>query len=260
VRSANFHPFAPRGAGGLGAAVALIVWAFSGVESATVTAEEVDGDTSLIRRGTRIGFLVAAVMYALAAVVVTGVLPASEIAATARPLAAVLGRALGPWATTAIAVLGVVTALACLNGWTMLLGRVPYSAAVDGVFPAFFARVHPRYGTPHVGLWVGTAFASVGLFTYFSQTLLQAFEKLVLVANFGILMAYLATAASAVVLAVRAGRVTPEGDRRRMLVVGLGAAAFVLWAIANVGIETIAWGSAVVVLGVPLYILKMRAR
>jgi APA family basic amino acid/polyamine antiporter len=260
VRADNFQPFAPKGVGGLGAGVALIVWAFSGVESATVTAEEVDGDPTLIRRGTRIGFLIAAVMYVLAAVVVTGVLPTAEIAATARPLAAVLGRALGPWAYTAVATLGVVTAFACLNGWTMLLGRVPYSAAVDGVFPAFFARVHPRYGTPHVGLWVGTAFASAGLFTYFSQSLLQAFEKLVLVANFGILMAYLATAVSAVVLSARVGRITPEGDRVRMFAVGAGATAFIAWAILNVGVETIAWGSAVVALGVPMYILRMRAR
>lgn len=260
IQLAHFHPFAPRGIGALGGGVALLVWAFSGVESAVVTVEEVAGDASTIRRGTRIGFGIAAAMYVLAAVVVIGMLPSSEIAATARPLSAVLEHALGPWAGTTIALLGVGTAAACLNGWTMLLGRVGFSAAQDGVFPAFFARVHPRYGTPHVGLWVGTAFASLGLFTYFSRSILQAFEKLVLVANFSILMAYLATTVSAVVLSARAGRITPERDRRRLLGIGVGATAFIVWAISNVGIATIAWGSAVVVLGVPLYILRMRTR
>lgn len=260
IQMANFHPWAPKGVGALGGGVALLVWAFTGVESAAVTPEEVDGDGRMIHRGTRIGFAIAATMYVLAAVVVVGVLPSAKIAATARPLSAVLAHALGPWAGTAIALLGVSTAAACLNGWTMLLGRAGFSAAQDGVFPAFFARVHPRYGTPHVGLWVGTAFASLGLFTYFSQSLLQAFEKLVLVANFSVLMAYLATTLSAVVLAMRADTISAGRNHPRLLAIGAGATAFILWAIANVGMETIRWGVAVVVLGVPLYILKMRIR
>ncbi len=260
VRLENFHPFAPKGVGALGGGVALLVWAFAGVESATVAAEEVQGDHGVIRRGTRIGFAIAAGMFVLAAVVVIGVLPSAEIAATARPLAAVLEHALGPWASTAVAVLGVGTAVACLNGWTLLLGRVPFGAAQDGVFPAVFARVHPRHGTPYVGLWVGTAFASAGLFTYFSQSLLQAFEKLVLMANFSVLLAYLATTVSVIVLSARPGRIVPERDRPRMLVVGIGATLFVLWAIASVGRETITWGAAVVALGVPMYIWKTRAR
>ncbi len=260
IRSENFHPFAPQGVGALGVSVALLVWAFTGVESAAVAAEEVEGDVHTIRRGTRIGFAIAATMYVLAAVVVIGMLPSGELAATARPLSAVLARALGPWAGTTIALLGVGTAAACLNGWTMLLGRVGFSAAQDGVFPAFFARVHPRYGTPHVGLWVGTAFASLGLFTYFSQSLLQAFEKLVLVANFSALMAYLATTVSAVVLTARPGPIAPERARKRLLGIGIGATVFICWAIANVGMETVLWGSAVVLLGVPLYIFRMRTR
>lgn len=257
---ANFTPFAPKGAPGMGAGVVLLVWAFSGIESAVVTAGEVAGGTETIRRGTRLGFALAATMFILAAVVVTGVLPASEIGATPRPLLLVMERALGPWAGTTIAVLGVVTAFACLNGWTLLVGRIPFSAAEDGVFPAAFARVHPRYGTPAFGLVAGTALASVGLLTYFSNSLLQAFDKLVLLANFAILLIYAASAAAAVWLAWRPGVISPEPERLRLRLVGVGAFAFLAWATANVGIETVTWGSLVVVLGVPLYILKTRAR
>lgn len=256
----NFVPFAPKGPAGLGAGVVLLVWAFSGVESATVTAGEVEGDDALIRRGTRIGFALAAAMYILAAVVVTGVLPAAEIGATARPLSLVVERALGPWGGTTIAVLGVVTAFACLNGWTLLLGRAAFSAAQDGVFPDAFAHVHPRHGTPARGLVIGTALASLGLFTYFSHSLLQAFDKLVLLANFGILLVYLTSGAATVRLSWMPGRVSPEPVRRRLVVVGAAATLFVAWAIANVGLETLGWGSLVVVLGVPIYILKTRAR
>ena len=256
----NFTPFAPKGLGGLGAGVVLLVWAFAGVESATVAAEEVAGDSSLIRRGTRIGFALAALMFLLAAVVVTGVLPSGEIGATARPLSAVMERALGPWGGTAIAVIGVVTAFACLNGWTLLLGRVAFSAAQDGVFPSAFARVHPRHGTPAVGLLIGTALASLGFFTYFSNTVLQAFDKLVLLANFSILLMYLSSATAAVALSWSAGRITPERERRRLRLIALAATAFVLWAIANLDRATLSWGSLVVVLGVPMYIFKTRGR
>ena len=258
--AANFTPLAPHGMRGMGAGVVLLVWAFSGVESATVAAEEVVGGGEAIRRGTRIGFAIAAVMFILAAVVVTGVLPSDAIGATARPLSLVVERALGPWGGTAIAVLGVVTAFACLNGWTLLLGRIPLSAARDGVFPRAFAAVHPRHGTPARGLLTGTAFASLGLLTYFSQTLLQAFEKLVLLANFGILLMYLLCAAAAVVLCWTPGRVTPERERKWLRAVAVGGFAFVGWVIANIDVGTLAWGSLVVVLGVPMYIFGTRER
>ena len=257
---ANFHPFAPKGYGAVGGGVALLVWAFSGVESATVTAEEVRGHDRLIRTATRIGFGLAALMFILAAVVLTGVLPNAVIAGTPRPLGLAVATAIGPWAATVIAAMAVVSAFACLNGWMLLLGRIPLSAAADGLFFAPFARVHPRYGTPHVGLLAGTAISSLLLFTYFSRDLLAAFEWLVLLANFATLVPYLTSGIAAVVICWRPGRLLPERDRRWTLWCALGATVFLAYALVHVDAAVRSWGLLVVVAGVPLYILQTRRR
>ena len=40
------------------------------------------------------------------------------------------------------------------NSWVAGAARVPFAAGVDAVLPAAFARLHPRYRTPHVALIV----------------------------------------------------------------------------------------------------------
>ena len=258
--SHNFTPFAPKGIGGLGAAIALMVWAFAGVESATVTAEEVQGGSKVIRTATRLGFALAAAMFMLGAVAVISVLPNDVIGSSARPLEAVLQATIGPWAARAISGVAVLGAFACLNGWTLMVGRIPMTAAADGLFFAPFAKVHPQYGTPHVSLIAGTAIGSLLLFTYFAGTLLKAFELLVLLANYAVLVPYIASAVAAIVLCWRPGRIAPEGERRWTLACAIGATVFMLFAITQVGTEALKWGSIVIVAGIPLYILLTRRR
>jgi len=63
--------------------------------------------------------------------------------------------------------LGVLTggllalnALAGTASWTAGAARVPFAAGVDHVLPSAFARLHPRYRTPHVALIVQSIVAS----------------------------------------------------------------------------------------------------
>src|SRR6185503_2156061 len=72
---ANFRPFAPHGWGSLAAGAALVVWAYSGVESATVPAEEVQRPERTIRAGTLIGYAIGTLVFLLSSVAVVGALP-----------------------------------------------------------------------------------------------------------------------------------------------------------------------------------------
>jgi amino acid transporter len=45
-----------------------------------------------------------------------------------------------------------VNAIAGVTSWTAGAARVPFAAGVDAAMPAAFARLHPRYRTPHVAL------------------------------------------------------------------------------------------------------------
>jgi amino acid transporter len=65
----------------------------------------------------------------------------------------------GEWAATVVALAAVISSLGALNGWTLLLARVPMAAAHDGAMPAIFGRISST-GVPVHGLAI-----SVGLST-----------------------------------------------------------------------------------------------
>ena len=132
-------------------------FAFSGFEIASMVGQEVKNP----RRTIPLGMLVAGVavtgIYILSSASVLVAVPASELAERSGIADAVdltTGR-LG------LAGMGALTGLllasapsAGTNSWVAGSARVPFAAGVDAVLPAAFARLHPRYRTPHVALIV----------------------------------------------------------------------------------------------------------
>jgi APA family basic amino acid/polyamine antiporter len=251
---ANLHPFAPKGWSSLAAGTALIVWAYSGVESATVPAEEVRSPERMISRGTMIGYAIGTVVFLLTSIVVAGVLPNAVVASSARPIALTVGRGVGPWAAVVISVGAVVAGTGTLNGWILMSGRIPLSAANDGLFFPALARIHPRFHTPHVALVAGTAVASAALCLIFNHTLLDAFDFIVLLTVWLTLVPHLFAAAAELALARRDPERYTEAQRRRAYVFGSLAFVAVMYFIYGSGAEVGRWGFLVMVGGTPLYV------
>ena len=250
----NLHPFAPHGVGALATGSALLVWAYSGIESATVPAEEISTPGSTIRRGTMLGFAFATLIFLVSATAVVGVLPNGVIATSPRPIELAVTQAIGPTAGFIVSIAAVAVSIGVLNGWTLMVGRIPYSAAQDGIFFRQLGRLHPRYGTPHVSLLAGTIIASALLGLYFVKSLASSFEFLVLLANLGTLFPYLYNAAAALLLARRDPDAWPAAARRRMQLMAVACFAFLVWTTYGVGQEVVFWGFLVLTAGVPLYI------
>ncbi len=248
--AANLHPFAPNGFSSIAVGASLVVWAYSGVESATIPAEEVQAPETTIRRGTMIGYWVGTGVFLLTAVAVSGALPNATIAGSARPIALAAEQALGPWAGTVVGIAAVAAALGTLNGWILMSGRAPLSAAEDGLFFRPMAAIHPKYGTPAVGLIVGAAVTSAMLLLYFSRSLLAVFDFVVLLAVLITLLPHLLAAAAEFVLARRAG-----STGRHPRLVATMAFLFVLYAMYGVGWAVIGWGTLAIIAGLPLYVI-----
>lgn len=260
VAPANLVPFAPAGWGALAPACALIVWAYSGVESATVPADEVRGGGDVIARGTMLGFWIATATYLVAALAVAGTIPTAELATSARPIALVAERTVGAWAGIVIGLAALGSNVATLNGWILMAGRIPVTAAADGLFPAPLARLHPRTGTPWIALVVGTCIPAALLGLYFTRSLLGVFRFLVLLAILTTLVPHLGTVAAEWRLARRhPDRYDAEVARRVRREVPV-ALAFVAWTMVGAGAEAALWGSVAIVAGLPLYAMLRAAR
>ncbi len=251
--AANLHPFAPNGFGSIAVGASLVVWAYSGIESATVPAEEVQAPESTIRRGTMIGYWVGTFVFLITALAVAGSMPNATVAGSARPIALAAELALGPWAGIIVGLAAVAAALGTLNGWILMSGRIPLSAAEDGLFFRPLAAIHPRFGTPAVGLVVGAVVTSAMLLLYFSNTLLSVFEFVVLLAVLTTLLPHLLAAAAEFALAARGA----EGTTGARIIAAI-AFLFVLYTMYGVGWTVIGWGTLLVAAGLPLYLLLKR--
>jgi APA family basic amino acid/polyamine antiporter len=259
IHGSNYTPFTPHGHGLslFSTTAALTLWAFIGLESATVPADEVKDPKRTIPRATILGTAVTTALYLVATVAIMGILPASQLAGSSSPFADAAGVAFGGGWDKAVAAIAMVSAFGALNGWILLQGRVPLAAAQDGIFPAAFARMHGKRGTPVFGLVVSSVLVTGLMLMNYTKGLADQFEFIILLATLTTLVPYAYSAAAQVVLAVR----EPERFERarfvRDTIVATLAFAFSVWAIAGAGKDIIAKGFVLLMLGVPVYVLMV---
>ena len=182
----------------------------------------------------------------------------SKMTNPARPIALAAERTIGTWAATIIGLAAIVAGLGTLNGWILMTGRIPVSAARDGIFFPALGRLHPRYGTPHVSLIVATILGSLSLGLYFTDTTLGVFDTIVQLSVLTTLLPHLYTAAAEWMLRRRGA--LPERGRVRPQIVAMVAFAFVLWSMYGIGPTITRWAFLVILAGIPLYVwFKTRA-
>jgi arginine:agmatine antiporter len=159
VQADHLSQFNPSGEPLLTAAAALApltMFAYLGLESATVPAGDVRDAARTIPRSTIIGIGIAAALYVLGTVVVLGVVPREQLMKSVAPFADAARLMWGDWASVAVAIAVIVSSIGALNGWTLLMGQVPMAAAQDRLFPRVFGRLSPR-GVPALGIVISAA-------------------------------------------------------------------------------------------------------
>ena len=244
VQPALFTPLNPSGETlphAVNATVALTLWALLGLEAATVPAGSIENPERTIPRATVIGTLLAGVATILACTAVLGLLPADQLKQSAAPMADAARSLWGPAAGKAIAVVAAVSCLGALNGWVLVSAQVPMAAAADGMLPAAFARLDPR-GTPRFGILASAVLASLLVAANFSKSLVQLFTFSILLSTAATLLPYVAGTAAW----LRRG----DGSARVVAALGLAYSLYALW---GIGGESLAWGTGLVLAGLPVY-------
>jgi APA family basic amino acid/polyamine antiporter len=256
IDGGNYEPFAPHGAsiGLLSSTAALTLWAFIGLESATVPAEEVKDPERTIPRATMIGTVLATALYVLATAAIMGIIPTDQLAASASPFSDAAGQVFGGGWDKVIALVAMVSTFGALNGWILLQGRVPLAAAEDGMFPAPFARVHGTRKTPVFGLVVSSVFASALMLMNYTKGLGDAFEFVLLLATLTTLVPYAFSAAAQAWLWLVEGETFQPKHLIRDVVVATLAFAYSVWAIAGAGEDIVTKGFVLLLCGIPVYV------
>ena len=240
---------------GIAAAGALTLWAFLGLESATVPAEKVKNPERTIARATLVGTVLTGIIYLFVCSAVALLLPAAEAANSGAPLADFVSRSWGTGAGIAIALFAAISAFGALNGWILLQGEMPWAMAKDGVFPRWLAHTSKR-GTPVRAHIVSSLLLSLVLLTNYTRSMADLFKFLILIATAASLIPYLVCSLAAIVLRAR-GR---TGPGLLLPAVAIAGTIYSLWAIWGAGAEAIRWGAVLLGIGILIYLLMRYSR
>ena len=143
-----------------------LCFAFSGFEISSMVGQEVYNPRKTIPRSIVLSGIAITAIYILSSASVLVAVPASELAERSGIADAVelVGGRLGFAGLGAlIGLLLFVGSLGGTSSWIAGASRVPFAAGVDAAMPSAFAKLHPKYRTPHVALVV-QAIATTVLF------------------------------------------------------------------------------------------------
>jgi APA family basic amino acid/polyamine antiporter len=248
---ANLGPFNASGeslAGAVSATAALTLWAFLGLEAATVPAEDVREPARTIPRATLGGTATVAAIYILATLAVMGLVPHETLAVSEAPFAEAAARLWGPWGAWLVAAGATISCFGALNGWILLTGQVPMAAARDRLFPAPLARRSAR-GVPARALVVSSALATAVILMNYTRGLVGLFTFAILLSTLTALVPYAFSAIARLRLLALEG----HGASRPGLVVAAAAFCYSFWAIAGAGEEVVYLGFLLLLAGLPIY-------
>ena len=235
---------------------ALSFWNFSGIETATVPAEDTIDPSSTIPRALLVGTLTVGAIYLLVSFVALGVMPASSLAGSNSPLADVGMRLFGGLGSGLIVAGAMVSTAGALNASILEGGQTGMAAGRDRLFPAPLARLSLRH-TPWISYVLMGSLASILLVLNFSRGLVAAYQFIILIATLTLIIPYAFSAIASLILQLR----DPIGSRgRSWTAAAVAIVAFVVcfWVVATSGMETVYWVFLLIMLGLPVYVIVGR--
>lgn len=255
----NFAVINPSGKPFISALLAtapLTMFAFLGVESATVPAGDVIDPRRTIPRATLIGVLVTAGVYILGTTVVMGVIPREELMQSAAPFADAARAMWGEWAAVIISLAAVISSLGALNGWTLLMSQVPAAAAHDGAMPRVFGHMSSR-GVPSYALVISVSLATllVLLETTGSGALIKFYNLIVNLSADAAMIPYVFCSAVEAILFVTRKPVSKALRVGSMTPAAIVAFVFSVATVYGAGPEAGMWALILMFLSVPVWIL-----
>ena len=147
VDTANWHPFAPNGVGGVLKGVSAVFFAYIGFDAISTTAEECKNPQRDLPRGMMWAIIICTILYVVIALVLTGMVNYADLN-VGDPLAFVFDKLNLKWMSGIIAVSAVIAMASVLLVFQMGQPRIWMSMSRDGLLPKRFSKVHPKYKTP----------------------------------------------------------------------------------------------------------------
>ena len=238
---------------GVNSAFALTLWAFIGLESATVPADSVENPGRTISQATLFGTGLVAIVYLFTTFVLFGLIPAQILATSPAPFVDAAVLVFGSWIGPVIAICILISIYGGLNGWVLLQGQVPHSMAKEGLFPKVFGK-ESQNGTPVFGLITSSMAASILMFLTLNNTMADQVKMVVEVGSVMTIFAYLLSSLSTYILFRDQTNNVYAKLNPTLHVAIWGGILYALFAIYGAELRTLVYVGIGFLIGIPAYL------
>ena len=138
----------------------LTLYAFLGIESASIPAENVKNPKKNIPKATMIGTLICVLVYFSGTAILFGVLPLEIMQNSPAPFVDAAEKMGGKYMASFVGLGTIIAGIGALNGWILMTGQMPLAASRDKLFPEVFGKQNSK-GVPILGLIIGFFLKSI---------------------------------------------------------------------------------------------------
>jgi amino acid transporter len=259
IDTSNLSEFNPSGQSLLVASAALApltMFAFLGLESATIPAGDVIDPKRTIPLSTVLGIAVATLLYVCGTTAVMGIVPREQLLHSVAPFSDAARAMWGSAGGIAISVAVILSAMGALNGWTLLMGQVPMAAARDNLFPPAFGRLS-AHGVPAIAIIISAALTTMLVLSQVAGP--PGFKSFYdLVVGLSTMAAVIPYAFCALATGLVAAHVAGGGPVPRLGVIEVIAFIFSVFTLYGCGAKAVLYGTIMLVLGIPVYVWQRR--
>lgn len=240
-------------------AVALTLWGVVGIESATIPAGTFKNAKRVIPIATVCGVIVTSLIYILGTMAIMTYLNQDDLIASNAPYVDATRNLFGEIGAVIMAIVGVVSILGTLNGWIMIQGFVPKSAAEVNLFPKIFAKTNKR-NLPVFSLIIGSILMSFVFIMNYSESIKDQFNFIIELSCFAIIIPYLYSISSAFIQAISVKRNEFKTKISFCLFVisCIGSFLYVMYALVGLGEKIISIGVILMLISSLFYGLLSR--
>jgi APA family basic amino acid/polyamine antiporter len=225
----------------------LTLFAFLGLECATIPSGSVKNAEKTVARATILGTIVTTVIYVAGTVAVMGIIPPTILHESQAPFADAAAAIWGEEARYLVAGGAVISTFGALNGWILIQGQMPMAAARNHLFPKIFGKEN-KNGVPALGLIITSTLISLLTMMNFSSSLADTYKFAILLGTLTCLIAYLFSIITYFIMDNKL-----PGMRWGKMLIATLAFIYSMWAVIGSGQEIVYWGFVMLMAGLPFY-------
>lgn len=233
--------------------IAVILWAFLGLETACANTEAVENPTRNVPIAVLAGTLLAGFVYTVSTAIIGGLVPYQQLIGSEAPFGLAYAAMFGDTAGLIVSGILVCSCFISLTAWQFTISEVVRNAASLGHYPKILTRVN-RFRSPYVAIIALVTIQSILTLSTISPTLLAQFNVLINLAVMINLIPYLLAMGAVATLQKEEGLTGRKAKFANFTAICGGI--YSIYAVYGCGWDIITDGVIVAIAGLLIYAFK----